>query len=378
MNSNIKLTPVGDDLSLTRNEVTSAWNLPPYMYTSPEIYAIEQREIFGKEWIYICRSDQVRNVGDYFSATIAGAPIFVVRDEQGSIKGNSAVCRHRGAVVVEEGQGNATSFRCHYHGWNYGYDGHLIDAPLMDKSKAFKPCENGLVAIQAQEWEGFIFVCLHAEAQSLSIKLSPLAERLRNFKLKDMRCTKTLTFDLDCNWKVYVENALEEYHSPSTHPNTLEPVMPMIEWITEAPGVHYETLINPRKSNYAEQIFPPIEGLGDDAICVALVYPNYVISPATDSMITLNIIPVAPGRIRLDLDIFFPESTVTRPDFHVHEDIYYEGIREFVEEDNFACVSTYRGLLSPLSLRGRYAYREEIVNRIHKYVLERIETMVSR
>ncbi|NIO09562.1 MAG: Rieske 2Fe-2S domain-containing protein, partial [Deltaproteobacteria bacterium] len=58
--------------------------------------------------------------GCYRTATIAGLPLLLVRQEDGGIKGFYNICRHRQAQVVRTRSGQAKAFQCFYHLWTYG------------------------------------------------------------------------------------------------------------------------------------------------------------------------------------------------------------------------------------------------------------------
>ena len=36
------------------------------------------------------------------------------------------MCSHRGAIIVDEGVGEAKGFRCPYHAWSYDTEGRLV------------------------------------------------------------------------------------------------------------------------------------------------------------------------------------------------------------------------------------------------------------
>jgi choline monooxygenase len=359
----------GADLDLTRRELSSAFNLPPDMYTSEAIFAAERKAIFSREWIYVCRADQIANSGDYWTKEIAGAPLVIVRDKDGAVRAHSSVCRHKGAIIVE-GHGNAKAFRCHYHGWTYGLDGKLVAAPLMNKSKDFSRCEFGLISVAAEVWEGLVFVNLDAHAPSLQAKLAPLSGRFTDYRLGDMVCTSSLEYETATNWKLYVANGMEEYHIPVAHAKTLEPIMPMRDHVTEPPGGYYEILSIARA--FGDSPLPRIANFQGNTTITALIYPNLIVSATPDSFYTFDHQPIDASQTRVKIDIFFPRSTAARADFAEHARAYHEGLDVIIQEDNVALASTYKGLSSPLSRRGRYAFREQIVHRLDNYVLNRL------
>jgi choline monooxygenase len=360
----------GMDFEPTRRELSSAFNLPPEMYTSIAAFAAEKKAIFSREWIYACRADQVPNPGDYWTTQIAAAPLVIVRDNTGGVRAHSAVCRHKGAVVVE-GHGNAKAFRCPYHGWTYSLDGQLVAAPLMNKTKDFARCEYGLIGIRSEVWEGLVFVNLSSDAPSLAPKLDPLSARFAKYRLWDMVCTRSLEYEAQTNWKLYVGNSMEEYHVPVTHAKTLQPTFPMGGHVSEPPTSSSYQIRTVAAKPFGSP-FPRIPGLEDDTTITALIFPNLIVSAAPDSFYTFDFIPVEASLTRVRVDIYFPKGTVAWPDFSEHARSHYDGLDVVLKEDNVIVASTHRGLTSPLSTRGRYAPREEVVHRLDNYVLDRL------
>ena len=86
-------------------EMGTARSLPLDAYTSQDLFDAEIERVFRNEWICVGREEQIRQVGDWFSADIAGEPVVVTRNEHGEISALSGVCRHRYMTVA---QGAAT------------------------------------------------------------------------------------------------------------------------------------------------------------------------------------------------------------------------------------------------------------------------------
>src|SRR5581483_6732271 len=85
-----------------------ARTIPGLWYHDPEIYAAECRHVFGGSWQVVGRAEQVRAPGAFLTAEIAGEPVVVVRDQEGTLRAFHNVCRHRAARVVEPECGTAT------------------------------------------------------------------------------------------------------------------------------------------------------------------------------------------------------------------------------------------------------------------------------
>ena len=88
-----------------RRSLLEATTLPPHCYTSPEFYQREVSNIFMKCWNLIGRVDYVKNPGDYFTRTLVGNSIIVMRGDDGKIRAFANSCRHRGAKLLE-GEGS--------------------------------------------------------------------------------------------------------------------------------------------------------------------------------------------------------------------------------------------------------------------------------
>src|SRR4051812_26571022 len=95
------------------------------VFVSPEIYEGERRALFDHCWIYLGHASELRNPGDFKTRWVAGRPVIFVRSRDGDVRALINSCRHRGAVVCREREGNARQFFCMYHGWTYHPDGQL-------------------------------------------------------------------------------------------------------------------------------------------------------------------------------------------------------------------------------------------------------------
>ena len=63
------------------------------------------------------------------TGTVAGYPVFAIRDDDGRIRAFHNVCRHRGAQLLSEGAGHCGKLVvCPYHSWSYTRDGRLNKA----------------------------------------------------------------------------------------------------------------------------------------------------------------------------------------------------------------------------------------------------------
>ena len=83
-------------------DVAEASALPNATYTSEEWLELERRHLMWPMWMLAGFESQVPGPGDALPVTVAGCPIVLLRQRDGTITAFHNVCRHRGAVIVAE------------------------------------------------------------------------------------------------------------------------------------------------------------------------------------------------------------------------------------------------------------------------------------
>jgi phenylpropionate dioxygenase-like ring-hydroxylating dioxygenase large terminal subunit len=78
-------------------------------------------------------------------------------------------CRHRGSAVCQYEKGNASFFRCPYHGWTYRNTGELVGATFPDGYDAsFAKEGHDLNSVpRVASYQGFVFGSMATEGESL-------------------------------------------------------------------------------------------------------------------------------------------------------------------------------------------------------------------
>ena len=165
---------------------TKGKTLPARAYTSPEVYEAEMREVFLKSWNFACHVSDVAEPGRFWTTTIAGEPIAVLRDKDGQLRALSNVCRHRAARILD-GQGSCPKvLRCPYHGWTYRQDGQLAAVP---EARGFEDLDRESVrlpAFRVGELSGMVFVCMSEETEPLDTYFGDLADKLAPLRLAEL------------------------------------------------------------------------------------------------------------------------------------------------------------------------------------------------
>jgi phenylpropionate dioxygenase-like ring-hydroxylating dioxygenase large terminal subunit len=364
-----------------RRPLLEAETMPAWCYTSEAFYRREVERIFHKVWNFIGAADRLRDAGDYFTLTFAGVPVIVLRDRDGEVRAFANSCRHRGSALLE-GSGKCRLIVCPYHSWSYHLDGTLAGAPEMQKSRDFDPNAYGLLPIRIDSWGGFLFINFDREAAPLADYLGDLPERVAPYGLADMACARRKEYVMDCNWKLFVENAKESYHIGTVHRRTINKYASARSsgyWIEEAKGEYCTTFAQHEGSMAllkGDAGFPPIESLEGlreaGGTRAPLIYPSTYLACTIDCAWYLELHPLGPGRTRLVHGALFPKDRLTRPDFADIAKNYYKRWDITIEEDIVASERQQRGLESPFALPGRFSYREPLVHQIDNWILDRV------
>lgn len=209
-----------DEAADIARALDSGETLPLTWYTDPAVAAAEEQAIFRASWQYVGRAADVAETGSFITADIAGVPIIVTRDRNGDLNAFHNVCRHRAAKVIEEPCGQRRALSCHYHAWTYGLDGSLKGAPRSESDPTFPKAELGLRRASAATWGPFLFAHLDPEAPPLEQHLADVPGLVAGAQIDvdDLRFAFRVEYDVECNWKVAIENYLECYHCPTAHP----------------------------------------------------------------------------------------------------------------------------------------------------------------
>jgi choline monooxygenase len=344
--------PLADELARfdPSRPLESARTIPNTWYTSPDVAAAERRCVFGSTWQFVGRAEQVASPGSYLTADVAGEPILVVRGVDGVLRAFFNVCRHRAAPLLTGPCGTATKLRCRYHGWTYDLAGNLRGTPEFEGVKAFRKEDNGLMPMAVGEWGPFVWVHLAEPREPLGKFLRPLASWVRSRGgFEDLAWYARKTYDLACNWKVYVDNYLDGgYHVNTVHPG-LAGVLDYREYQTVCDG----------KAVLQSSPIKPAEGDAGrtrtgDLAAYWWVYPNFMLNLYAGVMDTNLVLPLGPDRCRVIFDYYFAAGT---PADFIDQSV---AVAHQVQiEDVGICEEVQRGLNSRSYAVGRFSVKRE-------------------
>jgi len=361
----------------TRKPLHQASTLPGWCYVDNEWYEREVEMLFKKNWICVGRVEQVPKAGDYYSIEIVGQPLIVIRDENQQVKVHSALCRHRGAIITE-GAGHCRALVCPYHSWTYSPSGKLLNTPgnppPMAGVAGFNMADHNLISFRTELWGGFIFVNFDENAEPLLSWLGDLPEFLSSYQLENMQWTNRDMYEVDCNWKIWLENAFENYHVPSIHRDHYDPANPS-NWIFEETKGPWEAMFS-KRSIVAYSGLPDVPGIDEkkaQGLFHIWIEPSLQIILTANYMKFRQYLPEGPEKLRLYENWTFPRSTVEMSNFNdiVGAD-YYEKYSQIIREDLGINPNVQKSMRSGSYRPGRYSLEEFIVHRIANRVLDKV------
>ena len=334
--------------------LSEASTIPAPWYVDPRIAELEARTVFSKTWQLIGRTDQVEKPGQFVSSTIAGEPIVVVRGADGVLRAFYNVCRHHAAAVVTEPCGQAQILRCPYHGWNYGLDGSLKGMPEFDGVKNFDRAANGLVPIRVDIWEKFVFVNLDPKSEPLAEFLGGLVKRVAPLGVSRLHYFASRSYDIACNWKVFIDNYLDGgYHVPHLHQG-LNSVLDYKQYTIENSEDRYCLQSSPMVASTVDADAGATRK-GDRAYYF-WQYPNLMIDCYEGYMDTILAIPLDVDHCRVIFDWYFADVSETAGAYNQQSVAVCDRVQV---EDLDICEAVQRGLKSRAYGAGRLSVRRE-------------------
>lgn len=294
--------------------------LPNACYTSEAWLALERQRLFRHTWNLAGFRRDVPKPGDATPASVAGMPLLIVCDEAGEIRVFHNACRHRGAVLVGAACSGKKILSCPYHGWSYGLDGQLRTRPHFHGAGRHDVISRGdaraaLVPVRHAVWNDLIFVDIGGAAPPFEEHWAPFAKRTPTHDFAAMRHAKTLTFDVQGNWKLIHENFFDPYHVPTVHPrleqfsplSTREHVVAEGAWL-----IGTNPITEPQDGRgVGMPYYPGLDATARRTEWFFHLFPTISIEIWPDQFAVFQLDPVAPGRTIEYIHLYFAGEAAT-------------------------------------------------------------------
>ena len=352
-----------DQLAAVNRPIATASGMPNAAYLEQKFHRFERDRVFGKTWAALAFCDDHNSEGTVTPVDFMGLPLIIVRNRSGELAVFHNVCSHRGTRLVDETKKTNGLLVCPYHAWAYDLNGALKSTPHIGgegvhEVDGFSREKHALRLVRSHCWMGILFVNLSGDAAEFSRHAAPLTERYRQYigangaaSLVGSGSDSGLSLEIDCNWKLAVENYCEAYHLPWVHPslNTYSPL-----------ARHYCMLISDDFSGQGTDTFTPVlDGGGnlpvfpdwpEDKREIAeypVFYPNLLLGFQVNHVFAMIVHPLSAGRIREDVRLFYIGEGATA-DRHLRgRQSNLEAWQRVFREDIGAVERLQRGRRSP-------------------------------
>lgn len=174
-------------------------------------------------------ASEVAAPGDFVTCDLLGAPTLIVRGDDGQVRAFRNACVHRGSPVETRPSGSARILSCGFHGWSYELDGRLraVSHPQLF-STASCP-SSGLAELGCEERHGIVWVTIEPSGTARDVRTwlgDELDDLFSALELETTVLSRSVEFDLRCNWKLLTDGFLELYHLKVLHRTTIAPYFP--------------------------------------------------------------------------------------------------------------------------------------------------------
>ena len=370
---------IRDQLAANRDRVgppPGAVAVPPIpveRYRDRAMYAIEQERVWRRSWLYAGHISEFVEAGAYKTFDRSGAPIVIVRGDDGEIRAFYNSCRHRGAAVARDACGTARRLTCQYHSWSYDLRGELKAVPDKRNFVDIDPDALGLVPVRCETVDGWIFVNEAGDATSLVDHLGPLVEQMREVNGPGLRTLGRQTHRVAANWKAMVDAFLEVYHVRTVHPDnaallyddaTVTVAMLPNGHSRLSVGIKPEMLGIMDPSPVADN--PSVGALWRETSTSFGWFPNIVAALDTGAFPLLCMWPIDGSTTELELQWFAPDwGAGDPPDEHLLRMSLFETV---MAQDTANMAAIQRSVESPGARPFQIGWHERLIHHFHRAV----------
>ena len=337
-------------------------SLPFECYWEDSILIQEQKLIFSNQWLGLGRADRLETPGEYEVFELCGQSLFLIRDQDNILRLYANTCRHRGAKLLD-GTGQCQAISCPFHGWTYTLDGNLKYAKTMSENPNFDFSEHSLIEYKLKELQGFLFAFLGNQPTDLDSQLGDFSELHQPWSLNELITTRREVFEVQCNWKAFLDVFNEYYHLSNIHPTSIDNLYIKPEEADKTTGDYasqfgFTTGTGALLEAHQSNALPKMENLGDPwnlGARYSWVFPNMTFAASQEAIWVYEANPITSQSCQVRQSICFPKNTTELPDFQEKSQAYYQRLDDALDEDITALENQQKGLNKSPSLQGQFS-----------------------
>jgi Rieske 2Fe-2S family protein len=357
-------------------------------YVNDAVFAAEQERIFESGWFCAVRSSDLATPGKFKKVQVGRESVLLVRGRDGLLRAFLNVCRHRGAQLCTEAEGEVKrSIRCPYHSWTYALDGKLMAAPniasLTDETgAAIDRYRYGLVPVALTEWLGYAWVCLSdtpppfEDVVAHTTAVLGNADAINRYGIGGLDVGYRVVYDVAANWKLIVENFMECYHCSSIHPELVGVLPEFAKGVAAQANIGLGAEFGSGVAGFTlggTAGFDRLPGITDEQdrrYYAMTVKPTVFINLVPDHIIFHRMFPISASRTIVECDWLYTADVVSSGRDVSHSVELFHRVNE---QDFEACERTQPSMSSRAYRNGGVLVpAEHHIAEFHEWVVSRL------
>lgn len=370
------------ELSHVRRPVSEAQGLPNPHYIDSQVFNEEKHAVLFSSWSGLAVTADVPEIGDAVPLTFVGMPLLVIRDKSNTVRVFQNTCRHRGMILVEEPRKIEGAIRCPYHSWCYSTEGRLVSTPHVggpgqNTHESIDRDLLGLIEVPSHIWRDVIWINIDGTALPFEDANADLIARWAEFDkpLYHGGADSAFQLEVECNWKLAVENYCESYHLPWVHPglNSYSRLEDHYHIEKQDSYSGQGTLVYRQLKAADGQVFADFEDVGEkwnEAAEYISVYPNVLLGVHRDHAFAIVLVPKSTERTVENIHLYYATPKTN----DAMRAANTEQWKLVFEEDIFVVEGMQKGRHSPNFDGGRFsAVMDSPTHCFHAWVAGKIE-----
>lgn len=360
--------------TLASKPLEKATAMPPEIYTSRQLHALELEKIFARQWLCAGLAASIAKPGDYLTYQINGQPLVVIRQQDNSVVAFANVCRHR-MMTLLVGNGHCKRIVCPYHAWTYDTNGQLLAAPQMQHRPGFDKTKIRLATIRCEIWNGWIYLTLDKKAPAVSKLLAELNQLVAPYNMPHYVPIAQQDYVWHTNWKQLAENFMEGYHLPVAHKATVGGYFPVEDTrFSEQPGnpaFTYQRFTKTAEApvGTAHKSNKKLTGKARRTSILPTVFPSHMFMLAPDHLWYLSLQPQGVGKVRIRFGAAMAPEVLAaskHPKRLIKETCQF--LEQVNAEDRIVVEGIFGGAQAPLSTAGPLCWLERENHEFTQYL----------
>lgn len=233
----------------------------------------------------------------------------------------------------------------------------------MEENPSFDFAEHSLIEYKLEELQGFLFGFLGNKPTDLSNQLGNFSELHHPWSMNELVTTRRATFEVQCNWKAFLDVFNEYYHLNNVHPTSIDNLYNKPEEADKTTGDFASqfgfttgtgALLESDQIN-ALPIMENLEAPWSLGARYSWIFPNMTFAASQEAIWVYEASPITSMSCRVRQSICFPKNTTALPGFKEKTQAYYQRLDDALDEDIVALENQQKGLNKSTSLQGQFS-----------------------